>query len=188
MGYIFIHSPLLYLGPEGIMTMDDLDALQAELETLWSAMACRIRSLKVDQATLQNSSSTVNVTTVLGEHFDPHHQEKINAVASLIDAGHGTRSLLSAAAKLVMGSQTGGGASGSGGTSATGATSSSSAASSGLVSASKKTAATSGTTPKREDKLPKKKLKGEAGSMMKKGSDKPARATQNRSHSVSSGM
>lgn len=155
------------------MTMDDLDALQTELETLWSAMACRIRSLKVDQATLQNSSSTVNVSTSLGEHFDPSHQEKINAVASLIDAGHGTRTSVSAAAKLVMGTQ-GGGLS----------TAGNSSSNSGI--GSKKTAAA--TTPaKREDKLPKKKLKGEAGGMVKKGNDKPARATQNRSHSVSSG-
>lgn len=148
--------------------MEDLDALQAELETLWSSMACRMRSLRADQAALQNSSSSTNVTAVLGEHFDPHHQEKINAVASLIDAGHGTRTSVSAAAKLVMGSQAGGTPGGSGSTG----------------TPSKKTAAAAS----RQDKLPKKKLKGVAGPATKKGAEKPARATQNRSHSVSSGM
>lgn len=39
----------------------------------------------------------------------------------------------------------------------------------------------------KQDKLPKKKLKGEPGSATKKGNEKPTRATQNRSHSVSSG-
>jgi hypothetical protein len=147
-----------------------IDSLQGELETLWSAMACRIRSLKTDQASIQNSSTTVNVAAVLGEHFDPHHQEKINAVASLIDVGHGTRTSVSAAAKLVMGSQQ------------VPSPSTSTPPPTPTV-VSKKTAAAAA----RLDKLPKKKLKGEPGSATKKGNEKPARSTQNRSHSVSSG-
>jgi hypothetical protein len=171
-----------FSGPEGIMTMDDLDSLQAELETLWSAMACRIRSLKVDQATLQNSASNVNLSAALGDHFDPHHQEKINAVASLIDAGHGTRTSVSAAAKLVMGSQQ----NASSGASSSGSSNASSSLG-GKKTATPSSSTVSAVSNKREDKLPKKKLKGEAGNLLKKGNDKPTRATQNRSHSVSSG-
>lgn len=180
---------MLIEGPEGIMNMEDLDALQAELETLWSATATRIRSLKMDQISLQNApSSSLNVAAVLGEHFDPHHQEKINAVASLIDAGHGTRTSVSAAAKLVMGSQQlqqNSTAAGNGGSS-----NNSSIVGVAVTAAApvNKKAATGAKSQDTKDKLPKKKLKGEASGATKKGSDKPARATQNRSHSVSSGI
>lgn len=81
--------------------MEDLDGLQGELETIWSSLAVRIRSLKVEQAILQNSSASGNLSAVLGEHYDQHHQEKINAVASLIDAGHGTRRTVMAAMRIV---------------------------------------------------------------------------------------
>jgi hypothetical protein len=160
--------------------MEDIEALQGELETIWSMLAVRMRSLKVEQGSLQNTSSSGSAAAVLGDHYDLHHQEKINAVASLIDAGHGTRTSVSAAAKLVMGSQISGGGSSSGGGSGGGGGSGSGA----TTGTSKKTSTGSAS---RLDKLPKKKLKGEAGGMSKKGGEKPARATQNRSHSVSSG-
>jgi len=169
------------------LSMEDIEQLQGELETLWSTLAVRIRTLKVDQANLTHASAGGNSTAggILGEHYDPHHQEKINAVASLIDAGHGTRTSVSAAAKLVMGSQ----AIGPGGSSLLGNVGGGGSVAASSTSAGKKSGANvgAGGTTSRLDKLPKKKLKGEAGGASKKGGEKPARATQNRSHSVSSG-
>ncbi|CAG7678018.1 unnamed protein product [Allacma fusca] len=158
--------------PEAL-TMEDIDLLQTELESLWSNISVRIRNLRREQVALVNSPHVTNVTAVLGEHYDPHHQEKINAVATLFDAGHGTRTSVSAAAKLVMGSQVPQGAQ---------------PASPSVISAGpsrKSTAVISSVSQKLLEKQPKKKLKAENEQKSKKVNKKPARAVQNRSHSIS---
>lgn len=158
--------------------MEDIDPLQAELETLWSNVATRIRILHREQLSLQSVSggSSVSHHVNIGlEHFDPQHQEKIASVAAIID--HGTRTSVSAAAKLVLGGQLGVGNS---------PVPSPAPAGQSIPStpSTKRSAQTKG------ERLPKKKLKGEGpglGKSKKAGGDKPAaRATQNRSHSVSS--
>lgn len=176
--------------------MEDIDSLQAELETLWSNVASRIRLLNREQNNLQSLSSTTTTTTTtthhhnigMLEHFDPQHQEKIASVAAIID--HGTRTSVSAAAKLVMGV-----------TSSPVPSPSPAAQSIASTPGGKRSATSKG------ERLPKKKLKGEGGGVGKAkkagagaaaavaaslaavaaGVEKPAaRATQNRSHSVSS--
>lgn len=154
------------------LTMEDLDPLQAELETLWSNVATRIRLLNREQSSPAAASSTSHGHNIGLEHFDPQHQEKIASVAAIID--HGTRTSVSAAAKLVMGVQIG--------------TGNSPVPSPSPAVQAVPTPGTKRTTAKGE-RLPKKKLKGEGagGGKSKKAGDKPAaRATQNRSHSVSS--
>jgi len=157
------------------LTMEDIDILQGELETLWSNVSIRTRNLKAEQGNLQTLPSSVS--SVLGEHYDPHHQEKINAVATIIDSGHGTRTSVSAAAKLlnVVANQS----VGSPGV----AVSPSGPPTPG--SSSKK----SGNSVKQD--RPKKKLKGDGSTSVKpvgKKGEKLARATQNRSHSISSDL
>lgn len=158
------------------LTMEDIDPLQAELETLWSNVATRIRILHREQISLQSvsGSSSVSHISIGLEHFDPQHQEKIASVAAIID--HGTRTSVSAAAKLVLGEQLGVGNSP--------VPSPAPAGQSATSTPSTKRSAAKG------ERLPKKKLKGEGaglGKSKKVGGDKPAaRATQNRSHSVSS--
>lgn len=161
------------------LTMEDIDTLQTELETLWSSVATRIRLINREQGTIQTASSSTSHHHHNLEHFDPQHQEKIAAVATIID--HGTRTSVSAAAKLVMGAQLAVGGS-------------------PVPSPSAGVQPPSGPIGKRNttkgERLPKKKLKGEGaagGGKSKKagggGGEKPAaRATQNRSHSVSSDL
>ncbi|CAL8123821.1 unnamed protein product [Orchesella dallaii] len=152
------------------LTMEDIDTLQAELETLWSSVASRIRVLHKEQGLVQSTPTTTTHHSLALEHFDPQHQEKIAAVATIID--HGTRTSVSAAAKLVMASQL-------------------PASNSPVPSpapAPVPTPSTKRSTTTKGERLPKKKLKGEAGKSKKGGDKPPARATQNRSHSVSSDL
>ncbi|ODM94611.1 Transcriptional adapter 3-B [Orchesella cincta] len=156
--------------PIDSLTMEDIDTLQAELETLWSSVAARIRVLHKEQGLVQSTPITTTHHSLALEHFDPQHQEKIAAVATIID--HGTRTSVSAAAKLVMASQL-------------------PASNSPVPSPAPTpvpTPSTKRSTTTKGERLPKKKLKGEAGKSKKGGDKPPARATQNRSHSVSSDL
>lgn len=169
--------------------IDELDILQWELESVLTSLALRKNSIRIESEILDSlltgpSSDTSSVSipsSLLPDHFDPQHQEKLNTVKSIIDSGHGTRTSVSAAAKLVMGAvdQT---------------NVIVSAPTSIVVGSSRKSnnsaaAATSVSvpSPSPSGRQPKKKLKADLGDKSKVGGTKPARAGQNRSHSVSLG-
>lgn len=173
---------------EQAIPLEEVDAIQAELETLWSSVSIRARTLERERELLQHAPSSVSDASSSGllEHYDLNHQEKINAVKSIIDSGHGTRTSVSAAAKLVLGVTT----------------PSALTNNSLLLAAANSAPVLVGSTRKSNnsmaaklEKQPKKKLKGEPGSAKgRAGSNSsgvgglPAnRFTQNRSHSLSLG-
>ena len=161
-----------------MLPIDDVDALQYELESLWTSVTVRIRTIEAENEVLESVVATGSA--LLGDHYDAHHQEKINAVKNIIDSGHGTRTSVSAAAKLVMCVEPP--------VETVSLISPSPVAGSSRKSNNSAAAATSGPpVPSLNSRQPKKKLKAEMGGKVKVGGYKPARAGQNRSHSMSMG-
>jgi len=177
------------VAPPILLPIDEVELIQHELETLWSMIAVRTRIIRTENEILESllagnaDMSSATMASLLGDHYDPHHQEKLNTVKSIIDSGHGTRTSVTAAAKLVLGVEQ-----------TKGMTPVASSSASIVVGSNRKSnnsaaAATSVSipSPSPSARQPKKKLKAELGDKSKVGGNKPARAGQNRSHSVSMG-
>jgi hypothetical protein len=156
--------------PDPLLPIDDVDNLQYELESLWTQVNLRIRLITAEQEILESIPGSLNSEV----HYDATHAEKILAVKSIIDSGHGTRTSVSAAAKLVACASNSSGSSGA-----------------GTPSAGRKAGMGSSFGPGQcppppppPQRQPKKKLKVDTGLKVRSSGVKPARAGQNRQMSM----